>query len=325
MAWLALQFIIGVFVLNKSADWFVRGASRLAELLGLPRLFIGVVLVGFATNLAEFAVSMVASFSGHTEIALGNAIGSNTFNTGLILGLCMVCLNARFEPVWLRDYGIPMLFCCGVMYLLAIFWDVSRFMGFFYILLCAAFVGWMAIIVKREPVLARTAEEWAEEVEGGRDIRREWQTVVLLLCISLPIIWISSKWLLSSSTQIARLLGISESVIALTLISAGTSLPELAAAWAASRRGHHDTSVGLIIGSVVYNAFGVIGCSGVICRQPYTYAHRLYDIPIMILVQVILLTPALWNRSPGKKTGYALLIVYGLYVYSLFTLYGIFS
>ncbi|MCX7017068.1 MAG: calcium/sodium antiporter [Candidatus Sumerlaeota bacterium] len=325
MAWLAVQFIIGVLLLNKSADWFVRGASRLAELLGLPRLVIGVVLVGFATELPEFAVSIAASWAGHSEIALGNAIGSNSCNTGLILGLCLVCLNARFETVWLRDYGIPMLLSCAVMYLLAIFWDVSRFMGFLYLLLCAAYFAWMAALAKREPVLARSAEEWADEVEGSKNIHREWYVVGLLFVISLPIIWLSSKWLLASSIQLAQLLGISESVIALTLVSVGTSLPELATSWAASRRGHYDTSVGLIMGSIVYNAFGVIGCSGVIHLQPYTAAHRLYDIPVMILIQIILLAPVLWNRSPGRKTGYALLIVYGLYVYSLFTLYGIFS
>ena len=325
MAWLAFQFVVGVLLLKKSADWFVRGASRVAKLAGLPRVFIGVALVGFATNLPELAVSAAASFAGQTEIALGNAIGSNTFNTGLILGLCLVALNARFEPVWLRDYGIPMLFSCAIMYLLAVFGDVTRFMGLIYVLLCAAFVTRMTTVVKREPVLAKSAEEWAEEAEGGADVGRQWRVVGLLLAISLPIIWISSKWLLSTSTQMARLLGISESVIALTLVSAGTSLPELATSWAACKRGHYDTSVGLIFGSNIYNVSGVIGCSGLIHHLPYTAAHRLYDIPVMIVIQVILLAPVLWNRSPGRKTGYALLIVYGLYVYSLFTLYGIFS
>jgi len=326
MTWVLIQFIIGVLLLAKAADWFSRAAALVAELTGLPRLVLGATLIGLVTNLPEFAISTAAAWKGHGEIALGNPVGSNIANTGLILGICLVRSRGVVQIAWLRDHGIPMLLACTLLFGLAAWGDITTPVAVLLLLLCGGYVAWSVASARREPVLAQQAETFiAETLADTGSLKRRWAVAGVLLAISVPLVIASSRWVLASSIDLAHLLDISESVIALTMVAVGTSLPELATALAALRHGHYDTSVGIVLGSNIYNALGVIGASGLIARLPVTLGNRLYDLPMMLLFMTVSLLPCLFGRSPGRATGVVLLSLYGIYAYSLFTMYGVFA
>lgn len=326
MTWLAIQFIIGVLLLVKGADWFAKAAAQIAELTGLPRLVLGAILIGLATNVPEFAVSLSASWAGHGGIAFGNAVGSNVVNTGLILGIILLQTGVSVELTWLRDHGIPMILACTLTYALSLFGDISYHAGILLLLICLSYLAWSVISAKRNRAFAQEAQDFADATLGDQSvsIRYRWLVVSVLLLISVFLVVFSSRWVLSTVVQLERALGISETVIALTLVAVGTSLPELATALSALRRGHHDTSLGIILGSNIYNILGVIGGSALLGRIPVTTANRLFDVPIMLLLVIIPLIPCMWGKAPGRRVGYALIAIYCIYTYSLFTVHRIF-
>lgn len=333
MFWLTVQFTLGVLLLAKSAEWFARAAGHLAALTRLPRLLMGAILIGLVTNLPEFAVSLSALWKGRPTIALGNAIGSNIANTGLILGLCLIQGRMEFERNWLDRHAIPMLLASVALYALVVWTDVTWWVGVLLLCLCIFYVTWSVSTTKLQELELGTDEVDAESDRESTNARDSvvgtrafgWAVVGVLLLVSIPLLLVSSHWVLGSAVAIAGALDVSETVIALTLVAAGTSLPELATALAAFRRGHSDTSIGIILGSNIYNALGVIGLSGLFTRLPVSTGNRLFDLPVMLVLFAMLLLPALAGRAPGRRTGYALLGTYAVYTYSLFTVYAIFT
>ena len=327
MTILFLKFAFGVWLLIAGSDWFTRAAALVTELTGWPRVLMGAVLIGLTTNLPEMAVSLSAVWTGHGAIALANPTGSNIVNTGLILGLCLVLGRGRMEEEWLRAHGIPMLFAALLLYLLALWGDIAALSGLILLGACAVYMILTFHHARRDPSLAAAWPVPGPEREAPSTVRGEpcWPTAVTLAVIGGAAVLISGQWVLDSSIAIARSWQISEAVIGLTLIAAGTSLPELATALSALRKGHHDTSLGIVLGSNIYNALGVVGLSGLAGVIPVTAANRLYDLPVMMF---FLLVPFLGmgrTRQPGKTTGLVLVCAYGVYTYSLFTLYGIFE
>lgn len=325
MTLLALEFILALLLLNKSADWFARGTALVAELTGMPRLWMGAILGGFVASIPEKIVSCIASWNNHSEIALGNGIGSVTFNC-VLMGICLLQTRTAMNKAWFRDHGIPMLISCLVLFGFclrdAITWPVALL----FVLLAAFYVVWSIVTAERDPLVARQAEEAITETLGEKSaIQHRWYVAVLLLGISIPILFGSSSWLVHIAVQMAQSMGISESVIALTLVAVGTSLPELATTIAATRRGHLDTTIGMIFGSNVFVGMGAIGLSGLFGRLPVTTANRLFDLPVMMLAMMLPFVPLLFGRTPGRLMGYLLLIGYAVYVYALFTFYGIFE
>ena len=325
MTLLTFEFIVALLLLNKSADWFARGTALVAELTGMPRLWIGAILGGFVTSIPEKLICCIAAYKGHSEIALGNGIGSVTFNC-VLMGICLLQTRMPIQKAWFRDHGIPMLLACLVLFGFCLRDTITRPVAALFVLLVAFYVVWSIRTTEREPVLAHQADEAAGEVLSlTAKVRHRWWVASLLMGISIPILFLSSDWLVHISVRIAQQLEISESVIALTLVTIGTSLPELAATIAATRRGHVDTTIGLIFGSNVFVGMGAVGISGLLGPLPVTAANRLFDLPVMLLAMTIPFLPLLVGRVPGRITGGVLLAGYALYVYALFTLYGVFA
>ena len=325
MTLLVFEFILALLVLNKSADWFARGTALVAELTGMPRLWMGAILGGFVASVPEKIVCCFAAWNGHSQIALGNGIGSVTFNC-VLMGICLLQTRTAVNKAWFRDHGIPMLLSCLVLYAFclrdAITWPVALL----FVLLAAFYVVWSVMTAERDPALARRTEAVVSAtLAETSSVQHRWYVAALLLVISVPILFFSSNWLVHIAVSLAQQLGISESVIALTLVAVGTSLPELATTIAATRRGHLDTTIGLIFGSNVFVGMGAIGLSGLFGRLPITTANRLFDLPVMMLAMIFPFVPLLFGRTPGRLTGYVLLIGYAVYVYALFTLYGVFE
>ena len=324
MLWLVIQFILGIVVLNKAADWFARGAASVAELSGMPRLWMGAILGGFVSAIPEKLFSCFGAALGHSELAVGNVIGSVTFNS-VLLGICLLQARGPIDKRWFRDHGIPMLVCLLILTAFGMSSSIGWPVGLLFICLCAFYVMWSVFTAKRQPEMARQAEEIAAETLGQGNIQQRRWAASLLLVIGIPLLLLSSYWLYRVSVQMAQAFGITESVVGLTLVAVGTSLPELAACWAATRRGHLDTTIGLIFGESIFVGMGATGISALFGRLTITPANQLFDLPVMLILRMLPFLPLLWGRTPGRVTGYILLVGYAVYIYALFALYGVFQ
>jgi len=325
MTWLIVQFILGVVLLNKSADWFARGSALTAELTGMPRIWMGAVLGGFVSAIPEKLFSCFGAAFGHSELAVGNSIGSVTFNS-VLLGICLLQARGPVDKRWFRDHGIPMLVMLTILAAFGVMSDsIGWPVGLLFIFLCVLYVIWSVVAAQKQPELARQAEEVAAEVlDGGPGLHR-WWVASLLLVLGITLLLLSSYWLYRVSVLMAQAMELSESVVGLTLVAVGTSLPELAASLAATRRGHLDTSIGLIFGESIFVGMGATGISALCGRLTITPANQLFDLPVMLVLRVLPFVPLLFGRVPGKKMGILLLIGYAAYVYALFTIYGVFQ
>lgn len=245
-----LIIAICIFALAKGSAWLVDSAVRIANSLKIPELVIGLTIVAFGTSAPEFGVTFLSAMKGMGDIAIGNVVGSNIFNLGFILGgTALLGTLKASKPLVYRD-GLFLLF--GTVLLTFFLWDFSmtKFEGsvLFVLLLCyLAF-----IFIKKEPL---------EDVEIKEKAR--WQDY-LFLPLGLSLILAGSHFLVDSAINVARIFGLSEWVIGATIVAFGTSAPELATSITAASRGHHGLSIGNLIGSDIFNMFGVLGITGII-------------------------------------------------------------
>ena len=258
---LALIAILGGFaLLIWSADRFVAGAAAAAKHMGMPTLLIGMVIVGFGTSAPEMVVSAMASLDGNPDLALGNAIGSNIVNIGLILGITALIAPISVHSNIVRK-ELPLLIFIGaaVGFLL---WDgaLTRLES---LLLLAGFlglVGWTIFVALRSRGDHLEIETDQLLVAQTMSIQRS----AFWLFAGLIALIISSRILVWGAVSIAHSLGVSDLIIGLTIVAFGTSLPELAASVIAARRGEHDIAIGNIVGSNMFNLLAVVGIAGVI-------------------------------------------------------------
>jgi len=258
---LALMAILGGFVLLIwSADRFVEGAAATAKHLGMPSLLIGMVVVGFGTSAPEMVVSAMASFDGNPDLALGNAIGSNIVNIGLILGITALISPISVHSNIVRK-ELPLLTLIGGL-VGFILWDgaLTRFES---LLLLAGFIGlvsWTIFVALRTRGDHLETETDELLIAQAMPIRK----ALFWLVMGLVALIISSRILVWGAVTVAHALGVSDLIIGLTIVAFGTSLPELAASIIAVRRGEHDIAIGNVVGSNMFNLLAVIGIAGVI-------------------------------------------------------------
>jgi cation:H+ antiporter len=274
MHW-AVAIVLGLVLLVVGAEWLVRGASKLAARLRISRLIIGLTIVAYGTSSPEMAVSVLASLRGQTDLALGNVVGSNIFNVLLILGLSAIVAPLAVSMQLVRvDVPIMIAVSCTAL-LMALDGAVGRIDG---ALLFAGAVGytlWCVRLAKREPAPADPA--------GDTERSKVFPSVALVV-VSLVLLVAGSRWLLEGSISLARLLGVSELVIGLTVVAAGTSLPELATSVVAAIRREMDISIGNVVGSNIFNLLGVLGASALIAEVEVSPAALGFDIPVMVVV-----------------------------------------
>ena len=274
---LALAFVAGgLYVLAWSADRFVEGAEVVARALGVSPFIIGMVIVGFGTSAPELAVSALSGVAGHSNLSLGNAYGSNIFNIAAILGLAVLIRPIAVRPV-ITFGAVPMLLVASVAsgLLVCIGGGFSRMDG----LLCLAL---FAVLLPAYCFIDRKgkAPADAEGVEAA-----SCRHPCLALVGGLMLLVASSHILVWGAVGLARSFGVSELLIGLTVIAAGTSLPELASAIASARRGQNELTLGNIIGSNFFNSLAVVGTSGAI--SPFRDVSPLVftrDLPVMVLL-----------------------------------------
>ena len=274
---LALTFVaIGLYVLARSADRFVEGAEAVARALGVSPFIIGMVIVGFGTSAPELAVSALSGLAGHSNLSLGNAYGSNIFNIAAILGIAVLIRPIAVRPV-IMSGAVPMLLVASVAsgLLVCLGGGFSRMDG----LLCLALFG---VLLPAYCYIDRSGENPAD-AEGVE--AESCRHPCLALAGGLMLLVASSHILVWGAVGLARSFGVSELLIGLTVIAAGTSLPELASAIASARRGQNELTLGNIIGSNFFNSLAVVGTSGAI--SPFRDVSPLVftrDLPVMVLL-----------------------------------------
>jgi len=316
-----LQIVAGFVLLIWSADRLITGSSAIARHFGVSPLIVGLTIIGFGTSAPEMLVSAVASFEGAPALAVGNAIGSNIANIGLILGLTGLIYPLRVESIAVRR-EFPVL---AVIMLLAIvlMLDLSlgRFDGVVLIGgLCLLVLGMIMIGLKSgssDPLAASLTEDVPELVSTGWAIT--WTLIGLAL---LPI---SAHVLVQGATTLAQLIGVSDALIGLTIIALGTSLPELAAAATCALKKQDDLAIGNILGSNMFNLLGVLGIAALIAPMSIDPDILIRDVSVMSALTVFLYLMVREHHGPGTITrpGAALLLLAYLVYQTVIIYFGI--
>lgn len=310
---------IGLVLLFVGGEALVRGAVSTASRLGLPTLLIGMVVVGFGTSAPELVVSIRAALDGAPEIALGNVIGSNIANILLILGTAALILPIKAIPALMRRDTLAMLAASFLLAALVAYGAIHALTGMLMVLLLCAFIvySYWSDRTKPESWAGMLHEEEAEEEETPLSI----PMAALALAAGTVMVLYGADLLVDNAVAIARIMGISEAVIGLTLVAFGTSLPELATAIMASLRGHSDVAIGNVLGSNLFNILAVLGVTAAVAPLPLN--HELgNDIFIMVVVALLTVPFLLFGRPMNRWVGGGFLLLYGLYVVSLFELPG---
>ena len=307
-----LLFIVGLLFLIKGGDWFVDGASALARRFHLPELLIGATVVSIGTTLPEVMVSTMSALSGHGEIAYGNAIGSVICNAALIAAITIAVRPGKVDPKTLK---MPVLFffAAAAVYCVAAygFGKFTRPMGFIMLAMFVAYMAANVIQMKNAP-----AEQHDDEEEA-----MPLPKMLVLLVAGAVLIAVGANLLVDNGTLIAQALGVPESVIALTFVALGTSLPELVTAITSLIKGHSDLSLGNVVGANVFNLVLVSGVS--VTLAPFTVPQSatifgmnsslVLELPVMLAVMVLLTVPALLKGKLSRAQGVALLVIYAVF------------
>ena len=321
---LALSFIM----LFKCADLFVTGATGLSVILKIPKLMVGIVLVGLATTAPEFGVSVSAAFSGFPEMALGNAIGSVIADDGIALGLAalvaptVIFVNCRI----LKIAGAFLLGIDFLAYFLARDGVVGRFEGVLFLLLL---VGYFYLLyrVRGFPsglggeISCKTAGPDADEAECSLWLKLR-KPVFLFVFGIIGVVIASRYGIVWSAVNITRLLGIPEIIIGSTVVALGTSLPEISTCITAARKGEGEIAVGNIIGADVLNILWIIGVAALVRPMHVDVAIINFSFPFMILVVSVMLISLSIGCRLTKIKGVILIVLYAAYIVLTLLLFG---
>ena len=315
-------FIVGLILLIKGGDWFVDGAVGIAHRFHISEILIGATVVSIGTTLPEVMVSASSAVAGHGEIAYGNAIGSIICNTSLIAAITVAVRPSSIDKKSLR---LPVIF----FFIAAVFYSViactsgffSRITG---AILLAMFAAYMIISVAKTKTLPTEATEQKEEEKSDHSIVKD----IILLLIGVALIAVGADLLVDNGIIIAQEFGVPESVIALTFVALGTSLPELVTSITSLVKGHGALSLGNVIGANLFNLVLVSGVSTVL--SPFAIPNNsqiagintslLVDVPVMFIVMSLLVLPALIRGKLSRVQGIILLAIYMGFCIFQFTL-----
>lgn len=306
-------FFISLFVLIKSADFFVAGSSSIARYFNISQIVIGLTLVSMGTSLPELFISTISSFSNHNEIVLGNIIGSNITNILLILGISglinpiVVKKNTTYKEIPFSFFATFILFIFlndSIINGSGFQNSLSRSDGIVLLVLFACFLYYVIKIAKIEPVVEENIKIFSLKKS------------IFFIIFGMIFLFISAKVFVSSAIYLARFFKISEAFISLTVVSIGTSLPELVTSMVASYKKNSDIAIGNIIGSNIFNILFILGISSVINNVEYKPFFN-FDISVLFYSTFLLFSLMFLGKkhSIGKKGSFFMLISYVIYLY----------
>lgn len=280
----AVWFVLGLGAMVGGAELLVRGAARLALTLGISPLVVGLTVVAFGTSAPEMAVSVQSSLAGRVDIAVGNVVGSNIFNVLLILGLSAVAAPLLVHQQVVRRETPLLVAVTMLLWWMAADGALGRAEGALLTALVVLYTGYLVWESRRESRDVRKEYEDALARPPRPDWRHGWTFQILLVVAGLALLVLGSRWMVDAAVEFARLLGVSELVIALTIVAGGTSLPELATSVLAALRGERDIAVGNVVGSNIFNILAVTGVAASLAPVPLTVAPAAlaFDVPVMV-------------------------------------------
>ena len=299
-----ILLILGFVMLVKGADWFVEGAAGIAAKFGIPQLIIGLTIVAMGTSAPEAAVSITAAAKGTADITIGNIVGSNIMNILIILGTASVITTMAVAESTVR-YEIPFMIAMSVLCLLLCFIgnEITFVEG---IIRLIAFIAYFVYLF----IMAKKNKEDQEEIKD-----RPWWQLILFTIIGLVLIVWGSDVTVNAATAIARIVGLSERIIGLTIVALGTSLPELVTSVMAARKHNADIAIGNIVGSNLFNILFVVGTSALVTNIPFASNFRI-DMLIAIGSAIILWWFCFNDRKLKRNEGIVMLACYaGYFVY----------
>ena len=275
-------FIVGLVLLVVGADALVAGASRIAGRLGISSLVIGLTVVAFGTSAPELAVSVTGALTGQTDLALGNVVGSNIFNVLFILGLSALVAPLIVQRQLVRLDVPIMIAATGLCWFMALDGVISRIDGAILALGIVLYTTILIRMARQESTIAAAGAE--TPIAFGLKDRIPVQIAMILAGVAMLVL--GSHWLVNGAIAIAETLGLSKLIISLTIVAAGTSLPELATSVLAAYRGERDIAVGNVVGSNIFNILCVLGISSAIAPGGVGVAAAAlaFDIPVMTAV-----------------------------------------
>ena len=299
---------VGFVLLVKGADWFVDGAASVAAKLGIPQLVIGLTIVAMGTSAPEAAVSLTAAFHGNADITIGNVVGSNILNVLIILGLAaVICPMAVAKLTTFVD--IPVTFGISLLLLvLGLDGSISRLDA---AVLLAVFVGYLSYLffMTKKGLISGESEEEGAKIQSV-------PKALLFTVLGLALIIVGSSLAVDAASAIAKMLGLSERFIGLTIVALGTTLPELFTSVAAAMKKNPDMAIGNIVGSNIFNILFIVGLSGMVIPVPFAPAFR-FDMIFAAGTMLLLLLLSLPNRRLGRVNGFILLMGYIAYFWSI--------
>ena len=311
-------FIVGLVLLTVGADVLVRGASRLASAVGISPLVVGLTVVAFGTSAPEAAVSVQAAMTGAggADLALGNIVGSNVFNILFILGLSAIIAPLLVAQQLVR-VEVPILIAVSLL-LLAFGLDgsIGRMNG---LVLFGGVIAYTVFVIRQSrKESAEIQKEYAEKYAALPGRPGRLIVNLLLIAAGLAMLVVGSNWLVDGAIAVARMLGLSELVIGLTIVAAGTSLPEVATSIMASIKGERDIAVGNVVGSCLFNILAVLGLAAIVAPEGINVATSAlrFDIPIMIAATIACLPIFLTGYTIARWEG---VVFFGYYIaYTVF-------
>ncbi|MDQ1276581.1 MAG: cation:H+ antiporter [Euryarchaeota archaeon] len=340
-----LILLLGLVFLVKGSDYFVKSASAIAEKLGVSEFVIGLTLVAVGTSIPELASSIVASIQHASGIVVGNVVGSNIVNIGLIVGLAAFLSPMKTEVEMLRRDGYIMLFAAVLFFVFALNGELSKIESGLFILLYIAYTFFLfEEAEKYEGKLhfkeflkyffkfqyINSARQKINGISNGSNrtngdsdnengqLKDGFSKEILTLVLSCAAIIIGANYFVEESIFFAELLGIPDTIIGTTLVAFGTSLPELAVTVSAARQGYGNIALGNIIGSNITNVFMILGISGLLFPIAVAEISLFFTTPVMIFISVVLLIFISTGWEIKRWEGVALMIIYAAFLLVLF-------
>lgn len=314
-----ILIILGFVLLIKGADLLVSGASKIAKKFNIPEIVIGLTVVAIGTSLPELVVSTTSALIGHSDIALGNVIGSNLANLFLILGVCSIIKHLKFkkETIFIENpfvITITVLLICLCLNNGSN--EISRIEGCILLLLCTIFILYNIIMAKRGQV----PDEEGEEIQQDPEEPSRIDTYKSILFIVLGIIALKygGDLVVNNAVAIAQAIGISEKLISLTIVAISTSLPELITSITATIKGETDMAIGNIVGSQTFNILLILGVSSILTPINYSLAYN-KDLVLLLAGSIVFaLFPFMGEKHKmTRENGILFVIVYIVYMINI--------
>lgn len=303
-----VQLVVGFVLLIKGADFFVDGSSSVAKRLRVPSLLIGLTIVAMGTSLPECAVSVTASLTGNNSLAVSNAVGSNIFNLMVVCGVCALFMPLAIQKSTLRAEFPFSILCAGLLLALGYLGMILGRVDGIVLLLC--FLGYLGYMIY-SGLKARRSEEAGEDEETYK-ILPVWRCVLYIVGGAVAIKY-GGDFVVAGASSVATRFGLTQTLIGLTIVAMGTSLPELVTSIVAARKHEVDMAVGNVIGSNIFNILGVLGVAATISPVGFLM-ENIIDIGVLIAVSLLVWAFGWTKQQIDRREGILMLVIYAAYM-----------